>query len=160
MKPEWTSLKAIWLRLNLGKKPLLKSTRLWGAKFRDKNKLLIGLHIGIFDWFFPKFSCMFLNPNNFFQFEFLFVKNHQILETSRNKLKKPFCYQKLFWPFTIWINCSRDLKNFANSQPSASNFKSFSQSLEFFSHCRSEQFWQQNTISFGSCQLIHGTLLS
>ena len=48
-------------------------------------------------------------------------------ETCWKKLKKPFCYQKLFWPFTVWINCSSDLKNFA-----ASNFKSFSRSLEQF----------------------------
>ena len=32
----------------------------------------------------------------------------------------------------VWINCSSDLKIFANSQPSASNFKSFSRSLEHF----------------------------
>ena len=43
-----------------------------------------------------------------------------------------FCYQKMFWAFTAWINCSSDLKNFANSGPSASNFKSFSQSVEHF----------------------------
>ena len=49
-----------------------------------------------------------------------------------NKLKKAFCYQKLFWPFTVWINCSSDLKIFANSRPSVSNFKSFSRSLEHF----------------------------
>ena len=30
------------------------------------------------------------------------------------------------------MNCSSDLKTFANSQPSASNFKSFSRSLEHF----------------------------
>ena len=41
-----------------------------------------------------------------------------------------FCSQKLFWPFTVWINCSSDLKHFAKSRPSALNFKSFSQSLE------------------------------
>ena len=29
-----------------------------------------------------------------------------------------FFYQKLFWPFTVWINCSSDLKIFANSRPS------------------------------------------
>ena len=40
------------------------------------------------------------------------------------------------------INCSSDLKMFPNLRPSASNFKSFSRSLEhFFSHSRSEQFW-------------------
>ena len=38
----------------------------------------------------------------------------------------------MFWPFTVLINCSSNLKLFANSQPSASNFKSFSQSLEYF----------------------------
>ena len=46
--------------------------------------------------------------------------------------KKAFCYQKLFWPFTVWKNCSSDLKNFANSQPSATNFKTFPRSLEQF----------------------------
>jgi hypothetical protein len=30
------------------------------------------------------------------------------------------------------MNCSSDLKNVANSKPSASNFKSFSQSIEQF----------------------------
>ena len=49
------------------------------------------------------------------------------------QVKKPFCYQKLFWPFTVWINCSGNLKNFANSRPSALNFKSFSGSQE--QHC-------------------------
>ena len=48
------------------------------------------------------------------------------------QVKKAFCYQKLFWPFTGWTNCSSNLKIFADSWPSASNFKSFSQSLEHF----------------------------
>ena len=34
--------------------------------------------------------------------------------------------------FTVSENCYRDLKIFANSRPSASNFKSFSQSLQQF----------------------------
>ena len=38
----------------------------------------------------------------------------------------------MFWPFTVWINCSSDFKKFANSQPAASNFKSFSQSPKQF----------------------------
>ena len=58
---------------------------------------------------------------------------NQIWETSRNKLKKHSVNKKLFWPFTVWTNYSSDLKNFANSQPSVSNFKSFSRSLEQFS---------------------------
>ena len=30
--------------------------------------------------------------------------------TSRNKWTKAFCYQKLIWRFTVWANCSIDLK--------------------------------------------------
>ena len=37
------------------------------------------------------------------------------LRNLQEQVKKAICYQKLFWPFTVWINCSRDLKNFANS---------------------------------------------
>ena len=54
------------------------------------------------------------------------------LRNIQEQVKKAFCYQKLFWPFTVWINCSSDLKNFSNSRLSASNFKSFSRSLEQF----------------------------
>ena len=38
----------------------------------------------------------------------------------------------MFWHFTVWINCSSDLKKFANHSPSAKNYKSFSRSLEQF----------------------------
>ena len=50
----------------------------------------------------------------------------------QEQVKKAFCYQKLFWAFTVWINCSSDLKKISNSWPSASNFKSFSRSLKQF----------------------------
>ena len=54
------------------------------------------------------------------------------MRNLQEQVKKAFCYQKLFWSFTVWINCSNDQKIFANSQPSALNFKSFSRSLEQF----------------------------
>ena len=54
------------------------------------------------------------------------------MRNLQEQVKKAFCYQKLFWPFTVWINFSSDLKIFANSRPSASNFKTFSRSLEQF----------------------------
>ena len=54
------------------------------------------------------------------------------MKNIQEQVKKAFCYQKLFWPFTVWINCSSDLKDLANSRPSALNFKSFSCSLEQF----------------------------
>ena len=106
------------------------------------------------------------------------------MRNLQKQVKKAFCYQKLFWPFTVRINCSSnlkffrcyfgpndffqkafwnqltfsDLKNFENSWPSASNFKSFSQSVERFFltvgqnnfgnkiALLSEQFWEQNSI--------------
>ena len=56
------------------------------------------------------------------------------LRTSRNKLKKD-SVPKMVWPFTVWINCSRDLKSF---------------SKVVLNHCfsisRSEQFKKQNAI--------------
>jgi hypothetical protein len=44
---------------------------------------------------FSNFYSMFLNPNIFFQFEFLFsnLKDQRNLE---EQVKKTFCYQKLF----------------------------------------------------------------
>ena len=77
-------------------------------------------------------SCMFLNPNIFFQIEFRIVLIYQIWETSRNILKKHSVTKKLFWPFTLRTNCSIDLKIVANSRLLASNFKSFSRPLEQF----------------------------
>ena len=32
------------------------------------------------------------------------------MRNLQEQVKKAFCYQKLFWPFTAWINCSSDLK--------------------------------------------------
>ena len=54
------------------------------------------------------------------------------MRNLQEQVKKAFCYQKFFWPFTVWINCPSDLKDFANYWPSASNFKSFCRSLEQF----------------------------
>ena len=51
------------------------------------------------------------------------------LRNLQEQVKKAFCYQKLFWPFTVQTNCFSDHKIFAHS---ASNFKSFSRSLEHF----------------------------
>ena len=54
------------------------------------------------------------------------------MRNFQQQVKKAFCYHKLLWAFANWINCSRDLKHFANSQPSVSNFNSFSRSLKQF----------------------------
>ena len=67
------------------------------------------LQISRSEWFFSNlnYHC----PN------FLDLINLQ------EQVEKAFCDQKLFWAFTA---------NFSNSPPSASNFKSFSRSLEQF----------------------------
>ena len=80
---------------------------------------------------FLTFPACFSIPIIFSNFDFN-CSNLSSLRNLQEQVKKAFCYQELFWPFTVWINCSSDLKNFENSRPSASNFKSFSQSLEQF----------------------------
>ena len=73
--------------------------------------------------------------------------------------KQAFFYQKLFWPFTFWINCSSDLKNFAISRPSASNFKSFSRSLEhFFLTVGQNNFGNKIPIQFPKSHATNTTL--
>ena len=44
---------------------------------------------------FSNFSCMLLNPNNFFQFE-LHISNLHDMRNLKEQVKKAFCYQKLF----------------------------------------------------------------
>ena len=82
--------------------------------------------------FFSNFCCMFLNSNIFFPNLNYNCSNLLDMRNLQEHVKKAFCYQKLLWPFTVQINCSSDPKIFANSRPSASNFKSFSWSLEQF----------------------------
>ena len=77
---------------------------------------------------FFQFLCFFLNPSDFFQFEFI-CSYFWDMRNLQEQVEKELYYQKLFWPFTVWTNCSSDLKTFVNSRPSASNFKSFSRSL-------------------------------
>jgi hypothetical protein len=60
----------------------------------------------------------------------MFLTNLLDLRNLLEQVRIAFCYRKLFWHFTVWINCSSDFKKFKNYQPSASNFKSFSRSLE------------------------------
>ena len=63
-------------------------------------------------------------------------------------------FQKLFLPFTLRINCFRDLKDYANYWPSTLNFKSLSPSLEqFFLTVGQNKFWKQNNISNCNCCL-------
>ena len=67
--------------------------------------------------FFLNFSCMFLNPNIFFSNLNSNCSYVSDLRNLQEQVKKAFCFQKLFWPFTVWINCSSDIKIFAYSRP-------------------------------------------
>ena len=55
---------------------------------------------------------------------------------AQEQVKKTFCYQTLFWPFNVWINCSSHLKKFDNSWPSEQFI---------LIHSRSDQFLKQNS---------------
>ena len=84
-------------------------------------------------YFVPFLGNGFSRRNAFQIYWPLIVLIYQMWETSRNKLNKHSVTKNCSDLFTVWINCSSDLKFFANFRPSASNFKSFSQSLgQFF----------------------------
>ena len=55
----------------------------------------------------------------------------------------------MFWPFTVWTNCSSYLRIFANSRPSSAlNFKCFLRSLrQFLLLVGQNNFRNQNTIA-------------
>ena len=69
--------------------------------------------------------------------------------------QKSILFQKIFWPFNLWINCSSYHKNFANSRASALNFKS----LEHFSHTTVLESKYQNChyicVDLSNCQSFY-----
>jgi hypothetical protein len=59
----------------------------------------------------------------------------------QEQVKKAFCYQKLFWPFNVWINFSSDLKKTCKFSAFSLEFqKIFLITKTIFSHSRSENF--------------------
>ena len=54
---------------------------------------------------FSNFSCLFLNLNIFSNLN----SDCFGLKDLINLQEQAFCYQKLFWPFTVWTNCFSDL---------------------------------------------------
>ena len=78
---------------------------------------------------FSNFSCRFLN-RNFFPIWNLIQSYYKTPQKPPGTNWKSILFQKLVWPLAVWINFSSDLKIFANSQPWASDFDSFSRSLE------------------------------
>ena len=78
------------------------------------------------------------------------------MRNLQEQVKKAFCYQKMFWPFTVWINCFSGLKKFGNSRSSALIFKSFSRSLEqFFLTVGQNNFGHKIPFLTSSCGFLH-----
>ena len=57
---------------------------------------------------------------------------HVETQQKSRQVKKSFLLPKIVLTFHEFTNCFSDLKTFANSRPSVSNFKSLSRSLEQF----------------------------
>ena len=118
-------------RVREKRKPILSPTFFLPVVWNVLHNTSISNRGHLFFWFIGFFLVMVRILLLYYFLWCLMSRPVLIWETSRNKLKKAFCFQ-LFWHFTVWINCSMDFKVFANSWPSASNFKSFSRSLEQF----------------------------
>ena len=95
------------------------------------------------------FSNLFLqfSPSQLFVPIGILIVPMQVSDLIDHKFKK-CSVSKLVPTFTIPINCSCDLKHFANSRRSYLNLPNifFVTRTFFFSHRRSEQFWKQNAI--------------
>ena len=90
---------------------------------------------------------MFLNPNIFFSNLNSNCSNLSDMRNLQEKVNKAFCYQKLIWPFAVWIIVLVIEKKNWNLRLKAENLqKNVSAIRTIFSHRRSEQLWQQNII--------------
>ena len=69
---------------------------------------------------------------------------YYIWETFWNKLEKHF-FHKLFWPFTVWINCSSEHLFFKFWAFNLEFQKFFSITITFSSHSGLKQFWKKNS---------------
>ena len=54
------------------------------------------------------------------------------MRNLKEQVKKAFCYQKLFWTFTVWTNCSSDWENLLKVETEGQEFAKFLRSLEQF----------------------------
>ena len=106
------------------------------------------LHIVKLGYSISNFSCMFLNPNNCFNLNSNW-SNLIDLRNLQEQVKKAFCYQQLFWPFTVWINCTSDLKIFTNSSAFSLKFqKVFSITRTIFSQVRTILVTKYHTVQW------------
>ena len=96
------------------------------GKVERVNQIIVSSLIHRQKYFLTFPACSWIPM--FFSIWILTALIYHIWETSRNKLKTHSVIKNC----PVWMNCCSDLRIFANSWPSASNFKSFSRSLEQF----------------------------
>ena len=65
------------------------------------------------------------------------------MRNLQEQVKNAFCYQKLFWPFTVWINCSSDQEKLLKFEAEGREFAKCLRSLEQFIQTEKGQnnFW-------------------
>ena len=86
----------------------------WNIIKKLSNNLFLCKDIKSMKKYFLTFPACFSIPIIFSNLK----SNCSYLSNLRNlqeQFKKEFCYQRCFWPFTVWINCSSDLKSFSRS---------------------------------------------
>ena len=76
---------------------------LQGVYKKGKNKK----NIWFFTGYIVIFSACFQIPIIFSNLKSNCSTNWLILRNLQEQVKKAFCYQKLFWPFTVWMNCCK-----------------------------------------------------
>ena len=75
------------------------------------------------------------------------------LRNLKEQVRKAFCYQKLFWPFTVW-------SSYLKIEPSASNFRIFSRPLKHsFLTVGQNNFGNKIPFLNCSCMFEHPTYL-
>ena len=85
-------------------------------------------------YYFLTFPACFWIPIIFSNFDYN-CSNFIDMRKLQEEVKKALGYQKLFWPSSIWMNCSSDLKNFAFSIEFQ---KFFSITRTIFSHSKGQ----------------------
>ena len=100
---------------------------------------------------FSNFSCGFLNPPKFFQSN-LWLSDLLDLKNLQDYFKKAFYYKKVFWPFTVWITYSSDLKFFSITRTIF-----FSQWVRtiLVTKYRSHRSFLHKMMNYVDCELIH-----
>ena len=100
---------------------------------------------------FSNFSCGFLNPPKIFQSN-LWLSDLLDLKNLQDYFKKAFYYKKVFWPFTVWITYSSDLKFFSITRTIF-----FSQWVRtiLVTKYRSHRSFLHKMMNYVDCELIH-----